>query len=53
MIETIENSRIEFKVKLVNDLEKTIIVFLNSKNGCIILLRSDTTHYSNIHIQIS
>lgn len=28
MIETIENSRVEFKVKLVDDLEETIIGFL-------------------------
>ena len=53
MIETIENSRTEFKVKLVDDLEETIIDFLNSKDGCIISSRSDTTHYSNIYIQIS
>ena len=53
MIETIENSRTEFKVKLVNDLNETIIGFLNSKDGCIISSKSDTTHYSNIHIQLS
>lgn len=29
MIETIENSRVEFKVKLVDDLEETIIGLLN------------------------
>ena len=29
MIETIENSRVEFKVKLVDDLEENIIGFLN------------------------
>ena len=38
MIETIENSRVEFKVKLVDDLEETIIGFLNSKDGGIIYL---------------
>lgn len=38
MIDTIENSRVEFKVKLVNDLEETIIGFLNSKDGGIIYL---------------
>ena len=36
MIDTIENSRVEFKVKLVDDLEETIIGFLNSKDGGII-----------------
>ena len=38
MIDTIENSRIEFKVKLVDDLEETVIGFLNSKDGGIIYL---------------
>lgn len=38
MIETIENSKVEFKVKLVDDLEETIIGFLNSKDGGIIYL---------------
>ena len=33
MIETIENSRTEFKVKLVDDLEETIIAFLNKDGG--------------------
>ena len=33
MIETVENSRTEFKVKLVDDLEETVIGFLNSKDG--------------------
>ncbi len=31
MIETKENSRTEFKIKLTDDLEETIIGFLNSK----------------------
>ncbi len=35
MIDTVENSRIEFKVKLVDDLEETVIEFLNSREfGC-------------------
>ena len=38
MIETIESSRVEFKVKLVDDLEETVIGFLNSKDGGIIYL---------------
>ena len=38
MINTIENSRTEFKVKLVDDLEETVIGFLNSKDGGIIYL---------------
>ena len=38
MIETIENSRVEFKVKLVDDLQEIIIGFLNSKDGGIIYL---------------
>lgn len=38
MIETLENSRIEFKVKLVDDLEETVIGFLNSKDGGIVYL---------------
>lgn len=33
MIGTIENSRTEFKIKLVDDLEETVIGFLNSKDG--------------------
>lgn len=33
MINVIENSRNEFKIKLVDDLEETIIGFLNSKDG--------------------
>lgn len=33
MIGTIEDSRTEFKVKLVDDLEETVIAFLNSKGG--------------------
>lgn len=33
MINTIENSRVEFKTKLVDDLEENIIGFLNSKDG--------------------
>ena len=33
MIEVIEDSRNEFKVKLPDDLEKTVIGFLNSKDG--------------------
>lgn len=33
MIDIIENSRVEFKTKLVDDLEENIIGFLNSKYG--------------------
>ena len=33
MIGTIEDSRTEFKIKLVEDLEETVIGFLNSKDG--------------------
>ncbi len=33
MIDTIESSRVEFKTKLVDDLEENIIGFLNSKDG--------------------
>lgn len=33
MIDIIENSRAEFKTKLVDDLEESIIGFLNSKDG--------------------
>lgn len=33
MIETKENSRTEFKIKLTDDIEETIIGFLNSKDG--------------------
>ena len=35
IIETFENSRTEFKVKLVDDLEKSIIAFLNADGGII------------------
>ena len=38
MIDTIKNSRVEFKIKLVDDLEETIIGFLNSKDGVTIYL---------------
>lgn len=33
MVDKIENSRVEFKTKLVDDLEENIIGFLNSKDG--------------------
>lgn len=33
MIEAIEDSRTEFKIKLVDDLEENVIRFLNSKDG--------------------
>lgn len=33
MVGTIEDSRTEFKIKLVDDLEETVIGFLNSKDG--------------------
>ena len=33
MVETIENSRTEFKVKLVDDLEESVIAFLNKNSG--------------------
>ena len=33
MISIVEGSRTEFKVKLVDDLEETVIAFLNSKGG--------------------
>lgn len=33
MLKTIENSRTEFKIKLVDDLEETIIAFLNKDGG--------------------
>ena len=33
MIDTIENSRTEFKIKLVDDLEETVIAFLNKDGG--------------------
>ena len=33
MIGAVEDSRIEFKTKLVDDLEETVIGFLNSKEG--------------------
>lgn len=33
MLETIEDSRTEFKIKLVDDLEETIIAFLNKDGG--------------------
>lgn len=35
MIDAIEYSRIEFKVKLVDDLEETVIAFLNKDGGSI------------------
>ena len=38
MIDTLENCRIEFKAKLVDNLEEIIIGFLNSKDGGIIYL---------------
>ena len=38
MVDTIENSRIEFKTKLVDDLEESVIGFLNSKDGGVIYL---------------
>ena len=38
VLDLIESSRIEFKVKMVDNLEETIIAFLNSKDGGIIYL---------------
>ena len=38
MIGTVEDSRVEFKTKLVDDLEETVIGFLNSKDGAIFIL---------------
>lgn len=38
MVDILENSRVEFKIKLVDDLEETIIGFLNSKDGGTIYL---------------
>lgn len=35
MIETVEDSRTEFKVKLVDDLEESVIAFLNKDGGSI------------------
>ena len=35
MIKTIEDSRTEFKIKLVNDLEESVIAFLNKDGGSI------------------
>ena len=40
VLDLIESSRIEFKVKMVDNLEETIIAFLNSKDGGIITLES-------------
>ena len=36
VLDLIESSRIEFKVKMVDNLEETIIAFLNSKDGGIL-----------------
>ena len=33
MIKTVEDSRTEFKVKLVDDLEESVIAFLNKDGG--------------------
>lgn len=41
MVGTIEDSRTEFKIKLVDDLEETVIGFLNSKDGGNIYLGVD------------
>lgn len=38
MLNVLENSRVEFKIKLVDDFEETVIGFLNSKDGGIIYL---------------
>lgn len=38
MIDTLENCRVEFKSKLVDNLEEIIIGFLNSKDGGVIYL---------------
>ena len=37
MIEAIEDSRTEFKIKLVDDLEETVIAFLNKDGGSIFI----------------
>jgi len=45
-----ENSRVEFKSKLTDDLEKEVVVFLNSDGGVIYIGRDEERAYklSNI-----
>ena len=38
VLDLIESSRIEFKIKMVDNLEETIIAFLNSIDGGIFYL---------------
>ena len=40
-----ENSRIEFKTKLTDDLEKEVVAFLNSEGGVIYIGRDETKAY--------
>ena len=46
MIETIEDSRTEFKVKLVDDLEESVIAFLNKDGGDIYIGIDDNGNVS-------
>ena len=41
MIDAIEDSRIEFKVKLADDLEETVIAFLTNDRGSIYIRVDD------------
>ena len=40
-----ENSRVEFKSKLTDDLEKEVVAFLNSEGGVIYIGRDEERAY--------
>jgi len=40
-----ENSRIEFKSKLTDDLEKEVVAFLNAEGGVVYIGRNETKIY--------
>lgn len=52
MLKTIENSRTEFKVKLVDDLEETIIAFLNKDGGIIYIGVDDKGNIKGLNSNI-
>lgn len=52
VLKTIENSRTEFKVKLVDDLEETVIAFLNKDGGNIYIGIDDNGNVKGLNNNI-
>lgn len=52
VLKTIENSRTEFKIKLVDDLEETVIAFLNKDGGNIYIGVDDNGNVKGLNSNI-